>query len=115
MQSLWTADLSEADVVCVYGVPPMLDALEDKLVRELPAGAHVLSNLFEMPMAMQQTTVASEASDSLPPARHLTCLGSQWVNVGRLSLDDSGHMWLYRVDSAMPMAACGDDRTQHDN
>ena len=55
MQSLWTADLSEADVVCVYGVPSMLDALEDKLVRELPAGSHVLSNLFEMPMAMQQS------------------------------------------------------------
>jgi hypothetical protein len=38
-QSLWEADVSDADLVFVYGVPPMMEELRHKLGRELPTGA----------------------------------------------------------------------------
>ena len=94
LQSLWEADLSECDVVCVYGVPSMMNALAAKLCDELPAGSHVCSNLFE-----------------LPSGGRLTEVDKRFVEADRWSMDDSGFVRLYRVE---PIAGVGCTLRQRD-
>ena len=49
-ESLWFADVHDADVVYVFGHnAPFLHALGAKLRAELPEGALVVSNAYEMP------------------------------------------------------------------
>lgn len=43
------ADLSNATVVMLYQLPGCMERLETKLLRELPAGARVISNTFSFP------------------------------------------------------------------
>ena len=45
----WNADLSQFDIVTVYGLPGMMGELERKLRRELRPGARVFSNNFHFP------------------------------------------------------------------
>ena len=45
----WNADLSQFDVVTVFGLPPIMAVLEKKLRRELRPGARVFSNNFHFP------------------------------------------------------------------
>ena len=84
--SLWDADLSDADLVFVYGVPSIMVALEAKLTRELPLDAVVVSNLFRFPDVEENRTTA------------LVEEASQWVDAGlqNLSMDDSGMLFVYR-------------------
>ena len=87
LQSLWEADVSDADLVFVYGVPPMMERLQLKLSRELPVGAHVVSNRYPF------TTDAGSA---------LVELSRTWLEVDRLaqlSPDESSHLYLYQVRS----------------
>mmetsp|Transcript_4603 Transcript_4603/g.6645 ORF Transcript_4603/g.6645 Transcript_4603/m.6645 type:complete len:239 (+) Transcript_4603:132-848(+) len=49
MKDLWKVDLSNADVVAVYGLHPMMTDLGVKLQRELRPGSIVLSNVFIIP------------------------------------------------------------------
>lgn len=83
LQCMWTADVSDADVIFVYGVPSILGRLGEKLVDELPEGAHVVSNSFPF----TQT-------------RGLVELDRRWVEAGLkdMSADDSSAVFLYRVD-----------------
>lgn len=48
-KNLWSADLSQADVVFVYLIPWKMDVLADKLRRELKPGTLVISNSFIFP------------------------------------------------------------------
>lgn len=52
-QSLWTADMSDADIVVVYGVPPIMERLGRKLRAELPPRSIVVSNAYAMPILGQ--------------------------------------------------------------
>lgn len=94
LQSLWEADLTDCDVVCVYGVPSMMDDLAAKLCNELPDGSHVCSNLFELPSSASGTRPSAAAT----AVARLTEVDRRWVDAGRWSMDDSGYVRLYRVD-----------------
>lgn len=89
LQSLWAADVSDADLVFVYGVPSILSSLQAKLNDELPAGAHVVSNAFPFPTGAKgddkKTWVEVER---------------QWVEAGlsQGTLDDSSQVFLYRIE-----------------
>ena len=48
-KSLWKADVSQADVILLFGIPHMMARLENKLMRELPKGARVVSFTFAFP------------------------------------------------------------------
>lgn len=48
-QSLWSADLHQADVVFVYLIPWKMEVLAEKLKSELKPGALVISNSFIFP------------------------------------------------------------------
>jgi precorrin-6B methylase 2 len=45
----WKTDLSQYDVVFIYGISYIMARLERKLLRELKPGARVVSNFFEFP------------------------------------------------------------------
>ncbi len=47
--SFWQADLSEFDVVVVYGMKHVMSRLGKKLKKELKKDARVISNTFELP------------------------------------------------------------------
>lgn len=48
-KTFWKADLSKTTVVLLYQLPDSMQRLEDKLKRELPAGARVISHAFPFP------------------------------------------------------------------
>jgi len=48
-KSYWHEDLSNFDIITVYGYPPMMKRLEEKLERELKADARVISNKYPFP------------------------------------------------------------------
>ena len=48
-QNLWDVDLSEYDIVTIYGIPAIMPALAKKLKRELKPGARVISNQYPFP------------------------------------------------------------------
>lgn len=48
-QSLWDVNLSEYDIVTVYGYPNLMKNLEKKLKAELKPGARVVSNQYPFP------------------------------------------------------------------
>ena len=83
LESLWTADVTDADLVFVYGVPSILGELQQKLSAELPPGAHVVSNAFPFPKHAAWTEVER-----------------RWVEAGMAqgTLDDSSQVYLYRVE-----------------
>ena len=85
LRSLWEADVADADLVFVYGVPSMLPELQAKLTRELPANAHVVSNAFPF-----------------PKNEHWEEIEEQWVDAGMSqgTLDDSSKVYLYRIMKA---------------
>lgn len=48
-RSFWNVSLREVDVVFVYGLPPYMARLAEKCTAELPAGARIVSLLYELP------------------------------------------------------------------
>jgi precorrin-6B methylase 2 len=48
-QNFWDVNLSEFDVITVFGIEYMMQDLEKKLLSELKTGARVLSNKFQFP------------------------------------------------------------------
>lgn len=48
-QSFWKADVSNATIVFLYQLPDYMQKLQDKLQKELPIGARIISNTFEFP------------------------------------------------------------------
>jgi precorrin-6B methylase 2 len=48
-ESFWRIDLSQFDVVFVYGIPYIMRDLQRKLERELRPGTRVVSNAFRFP------------------------------------------------------------------
>jgi hypothetical protein len=58
LQDLWNVDLSEVDVVAVYGLNPIMKDLGVKLQDELRPGSVVLSNVFAIP-GWKQSTLSS--------------------------------------------------------
>ncbi|MBW7944307.1 hypothetical protein H3C70_02830 [Patescibacteria group bacterium] len=48
-QSFWDADLSDYDIITVYGYPSIMKGLGKKLRAELKPGARVISNQFPFP------------------------------------------------------------------
>ncbi len=48
-ESFWRADLSQFDVVIVYGIPYIMKDLQKKLERELQPGTKIISNAFTFP------------------------------------------------------------------
>jgi len=49
LRDLWSVDLSNADVVAVYGLHPIMDDLGKKMRREMKSGSYVVSNVFTIP------------------------------------------------------------------
>ncbi len=49
LKSFWDVDLSPFDVVVVFGAPPMMQRLAEKLKRELKPGARIVSNGCHLP------------------------------------------------------------------
>lgn len=49
LKDLWKVDLSEYNVITLYGNFPMMKRLEKKLKKELRPGARVVSNHFQFP------------------------------------------------------------------
>jgi len=47
--NFWKQNLSEYDVVTVYGIPFIMKDLEKKLVSELKPGSKIISNAFQFP------------------------------------------------------------------
>jgi hypothetical protein len=74
LQCMWTADVSDVDVIFVYGLSPIMERLGTKLATELPAGAHIVSNAFPF-------------------------LGTPGlVKVDQRLVEGSGMVFMYRVD-----------------
>lgn len=48
-RSFWKADVSNATIVFLYQLPDHMQKLQDKLEKELPIGARVISNTFSFP------------------------------------------------------------------
>jgi len=48
-KSFWHADLSQFDIVTVYGIGKIMDPLAEKLKNELKPGAKILSNVYTFP------------------------------------------------------------------
>jgi hypothetical protein len=48
-QDLWSVNLSNANVVAVYGLHPIMDRLGAKMQQELKPGSIVVSNVFTIP------------------------------------------------------------------
>ena len=48
-ENLWKTDVSDYDVIFVYGVTYMMNRLEKKLLAELKKGARVVSNNYQFP------------------------------------------------------------------
>lgn len=48
-KSFWNADLSNITIVFLYQLPDPMKRLEEKLKRELPTGARVVSHAFPFP------------------------------------------------------------------
>lgn len=48
-QNFWSADLSRADIVCIYLLPWRMQQLKNKLQKELKPGSLVVSNSFIFP------------------------------------------------------------------
>jgi precorrin-6B methylase 2 len=48
-ESFWRIDLSQFDVVIVYGIPYIMRDLQHKLERELRPGTKIISNAFKFP------------------------------------------------------------------
>ncbi len=48
-KDLWKTDLSNYDIVTLYGIPNMMPQLERKLLNELKPGARVVSNKYTFP------------------------------------------------------------------
>lgn len=59
--NFWKVDLSRADVVAIYGLPPIMPRLVAKYKRELKKGTRVVSNSFHLPglRLIKQETVAN--------------------------------------------------------
>ncbi|GIW61894.1 MAG: 50S ribosomal protein L11 methyltransferase [Patescibacteria group bacterium] len=48
-QNFWDANLSEFDLIYIYGMQSMLAKLEEKLETEMKVGAKFISNIFPLP------------------------------------------------------------------
>lgn len=48
-QNFWDANLSEFDLIYIYGMQSMLAKLEEKLETEMKVGAKFISNIFRLP------------------------------------------------------------------
>lgn len=48
-KDFWKEDLSQFDVVILFGIPYIMDELEQKLSNELSSHARIVSNKFEFP------------------------------------------------------------------
>lgn len=80
-ESMWHANLSEVDVVVVYGLPPIMERLGAKLLNELPEHALVISNSYELPPLGKPAIT-----------RH--------VDMPLLSGDASNSLFAYRISEA---------------
>ena len=82
LQSLWSAPLGGVDVCVVYGMPPIMARLGDKLRAELPDGALVVSNGYELPLLGRP-------------------LVAEVVETGLMTPDASGPVYVYEVDASV--------------
>ena len=48
-KDLWKVDLSDTDVIAVYGLHPIMDKLGRKIEDEATSGTIVVSNVFSIP------------------------------------------------------------------
>ena len=80
--SLWDALVDDADVVVVYALPELQDAMGTKLAHECKVGALIVSNAYAFPNA-----------ESLG----LQLLREQRVETSWWNPDGTSSLWLYRV------------------
>lgn len=55
----WNENLSEFDIVYIYGIPTIMGKLEQKLTNELPKGAIVISNVYTFPHLRLKKTIGT--------------------------------------------------------
>lgn len=46
---MWKTDVSKYDVITVYGLAPIMEKLEQKLILQAKPGTIVVSNVFQFP------------------------------------------------------------------
>ena len=90
------ADLGDADVVTVYGCPPIMDRLGAKLRAELRAGALVCSNAYALPDGALG-----------PPIAEL------YVETGRWAADASSMLLFYRAGNEGAGGASRQEYNRH--
>jgi len=49
LKSFWTANLSQYDIIYIYGMQHIMKRLEKKLQKELKPGAKIISNVYKFP------------------------------------------------------------------
>ncbi len=54
-QSFWNVSLKEFDTIIVYGIPYIMDRLEEKLRTDTKKGATIISNAFPLPHHKPET------------------------------------------------------------
>jgi ribosomal protein L11 methylase PrmA len=52
-ETFWNADLSQYDLIVLYGITSIMERLEKKLTLEAKPGTKVVSNLFKFPKLIQ--------------------------------------------------------------
>lgn len=70
-QSLWEAPLDDADVVLVFGCPPIMSALGAKLRSELRDGVTVVSNAYPLPPRWLGSPVSAAFVETAGWSRYL--------------------------------------------
>lgn len=54
-KDFWQEDLSKYNIICVYPMPDIMHALEEKLLKELKQGSRVLLNYYPFPSWQEVT------------------------------------------------------------
>lgn len=55
-KDFWNEDLSNYDIVTIYPMPDILNALEEKVQKELQPGARLLLNYYQLPKLKPKNT-----------------------------------------------------------
>jgi hypothetical protein len=79
IKDLWKVDLSNVDVVAVYGLNPIMKDLGTKMKEELQPGSVVLSNVFSIPGWRPSTTLSREGM-------HIYVIPDCWKNSSTKSI-----------------------------
>ena len=79
--NFWTKDISDADVIVCYLLPPAMENLKKKLLPQLKPGALLVSHAFEIPGWKAHKCLERNREEKLAP------------------------VWIYRIEEEKPLRA----------